>query len=98
MKTIYKYTLKPENIQQIELPIDFEILSVQMQEDDICLWAKVSAGISKVKRTICIYGTGVNIKEDDLTHIGTVQDGIYVWHIFIKDVSILDTFKNVLKS
>ena len=85
MKTIYKYPLEFDKVQQIELPIDYEMLSAQVQNEKICLWAKVSSTLHKVKRSIYIYGTGTEIQEDNLSHIGTVQDGIYVWHVFIKE-------------
>lgn len=84
MKIIYKYILEFDKKQQIELPLDAEILSVQMQNEKICLWAKVSSTLPKAKRTIYIYGTGTEIEKDNLSYVGTVQDGIYVLHIFIK--------------
>lgn len=84
MKTIYKYILEFDKKQQIELPLDAEMLSVQLQNGQICLWAKVSTTLPKIKRVIHIYGTGHHIEEDNLSYIGTVQDGGYVLHIFIK--------------
>lgn len=84
MKTIYKYTLDLKDKQQIELPLDADILSVQVQAEKICLWAKVSSTLPKEKRTIYIYVTGTEIEKDNSSYVGTVQDGIYVWHIFIK--------------
>ena len=83
-KAIFKYTLEFDKKQQIELPLDAEILSAQMQNEKICLWAKVSNTLTKRKKDVYIYGTGTCIQEDDLSYVGTVQDGIYVWHIFIK--------------
>ena len=84
MKTIYKYTLDLKDKQQIELPLDAEILSVQKQDVNICLWAKVTNTFPKKKVDIYIYGTGTEINEDNLDYTGTVQDGIYIWHVFTK--------------
>jgi hypothetical protein len=86
MKVIYKYILDVNREQSLELSIDSEILSVQMQGGNLCLWAMVNEELPKVKRNIHIYGTGITIHEDNLQYVGTVQDGDYVWHVFIENV------------
>lgn len=83
MVTIYKYPLKITDEQQIELPEDVRILTVQMQGGKAYLWAMVDTDAEKVKRTIQIFGTGISVDPDGLAYIGTVQRDGFVWHVFI---------------
>jgi len=57
------------------------------RDETVCLWAMSNTDESrKVRRMFRIYGTGRPIEEDpfSLNHIGTVQTGPFVWHIFEK--------------
>ena len=83
--TIYKYKISLLDKQELILPKQAKILSVQVQNGSICIWALVDENLEKEKRQVLIIGTGENI-EDDLfvyTYIGTIQQAPYVWHIFI---------------
>jgi hypothetical protein len=85
--TIYKYPLKITGTQQIELPINAVLLTVQMQGETLCLWAKVEERNTVDDRTIEIFGTGHPIDNYARSYIGTVQeecgaDGVLVWHVF----------------
>lgn len=88
MKTIYKYQIKIEASQEVVMTKSSEILTAQIQNDVVCIWAIVDPNeISTEKRNIEIFGTGQLIGEDlepDLKYISTVQtNGTgYVWHIF----------------
>lgn len=84
MKAIWKYPIKVEAQQSIEMPIGAEILCVQMQGEQPCLWAKVSPEGWPTKRTIVILPTGAEFEEMRGRYIGTFQmhNGMYVWHVF----------------
>ncbi len=85
MKKIFKYPIELAAIQTVELPKGAEILSVQFQREDLCLWAKVTEEAPRQNRTIVIYGTGHAIAEDaGDKFIATVQQhgGNFVWHVF----------------
>ena len=41
MRTIFKYRLKLVGSQTIEVPRDAEFLSVQLQNEKICVWALI---------------------------------------------------------
>jgi len=49
-KTIWKFTLDLVDEQQVSLPKDAEILSVQVQNGNICLWALVNPEAEKETR------------------------------------------------
>lgn len=84
MRTIYKYELKLEDEQTVEMPGFARILTVQVQDLKICLWAEVDTSFPTEARTIEIYGTGDEVLGLGRTYIGTVQRGAYVWHVYEK--------------
>ncbi len=58
-------------------------LDVQVQSGVITLWALVNPDARPVPRPFSIYGTGHTIENiGELSHIGTVQMGCLVWHVF----------------
>lgn len=86
MKKIYKYQLEVTDTQFIELPLGAEILTAQMQGDQLCLWAMVntlSDAITKIRR-IEIIGTGNPVPTGDLKYISTFQilGGSLIFHVF----------------
>jgi len=91
MKTIWKYKLNEALLhqahgQKISLPYASNILTVQEQNNELCLWAMVDPDeVRKVQRTICIHGTGHPVPNGaNKVHITTFQKmgGQLVWHVF----------------
>jgi hypothetical protein len=93
MKTIYKYQIAgPENKSShvsIEMPINAQIKTVQMQGLNVCIWAIVDLSPHPVTemRYFRILETGWEIEEalfEKYTYLGTVQvhGGLFIWHIF----------------
>lgn len=85
MKTIWKYLLEVVDDQLLELPLESEILTVQMQHGKPQLWAIVNPELSKEKRHIRIHGTGHRVSTvDTLKYISTFQmeNGVLVFHVF----------------
>jgi hypothetical protein len=58
MKTIWKYPLHLIDKQTVNMPKGAEILTVQIQNGTITMWALVDPESVKIKRTIEIFGTG----------------------------------------
>jgi hypothetical protein len=81
--TIWKYTLEPKHIQDIEMPTGAKILTVAMQFDTMCLWAMVDPSQPKMPRRIAVVETGYSVPTDGC-FLGTVQThgGKCVFHIF----------------
>jgi hypothetical protein len=57
-KVIWKFPLLIKDSQVIELPRNFEILTVQVQNRIACLWAMVNPEVATEKIIIEIIGTG----------------------------------------
>jgi hypothetical protein len=58
-KTIYKYPLLVTDYQDVLLPIGAEILTIQTQDQNACLWALADPNEpNKERRSIEIFGIG----------------------------------------
>ncbi len=81
---IWKYQLDIVPEQQIQMPFGARMLTVQNQDDKICLWAIVDPTSYKVFRDISIIGTGIEVDYNSLRgdYLGTVQILSLVWHVF----------------
>ena len=86
MSVIYKYPLKEQGIQYIEMPQGAVIVHVGNQFGKICLWAIVDPTAPAAKHGICIVGTGTVFQNQnsEMQHLGTVhlQDGVVMFHVF----------------
>jgi hypothetical protein len=85
-KQIWKYELQIKNLQEIEMPIGAEILTVQVQDNLPVLWALVDVQAEKERRVIEVLGTGNNIHYGmgaSRKYISTFQTiGGFVGHVF----------------
>ncbi len=85
--SIWKFILEPTDTQSIDMPLGARILSVDMQNSRVCLWAQVNPEAKIFARTIEIFGTGHPIEISDKIvreFIGTVlwPNGHLVFHVF----------------
>lgn len=71
---------------KIELPKDASILSLKVIGDDLNLWFKFNPAlkITFESYTIRVVGTGFETPTDGFSYIDTIIDGMFVWHVFIK--------------
>lgn len=85
-KTIWKFEIQPQQTS-VEMPKGAEILTIQMQYGNPCIWALVDPLNDKEIRSIEVFGTGHSIYYDmgiERKYIGTFQlaDGALVFHLF----------------
>lgn len=90
MRTIYKYPLKKDVCNIIELPLSTKILSVEAQGENIVLYGLMDTEEQiTVPYEFRIYGTGKEIEVDlePYTFLGTVNlyDGMVMAHVFYKE-------------
>lgn len=84
MQVIYKYPLKVERKQVVQMPLGAIILSAQFQGDVLCIWARVDTDKPAVNRLIHVYGTGHEMESHIHRYIATAQmlsTGL-VFHVF----------------
>lgn len=78
---IYKYQLQTATTQSVYMPLGAQILSIQTQNEIICIWVMVEEHKPQVQRVFQIVGTGQGF-DQNRKYLATVQLGSYVWHIF----------------
>lgn len=88
-KTIWKFEFKVDDEVALRMPFGTRVLSVGSQcSNHICVWALVNPKADLVEYTFHVRGTGHPIEQAILLRaplIGTVMDGVYVWHVFGPD-------------
>lgn len=86
IKQIWKFEINPNKVI-IEMPKGAEILTIQIQDENPCIWALVNPENEKDLRHFEIYGTGHDIKygfDTSRVYINTFQmhNGSLVFHLF----------------
>ena len=92
MRTVWKYALPVQDeIIEVEMPKGAEILHVDTQREQVCLWALVESEQEKEIRRFRIHGTGHPLANNAGTGYNTYDtyvgtsihlDGMLVWHVF----------------
>jgi len=89
MKTVYKYVLPITDVASIKMHKDAEIVHVDNQLEQLCIWAVVDNELPIVLRKFRIAGTGHRLDYDHLKvevkcHLGTVKlyGGALILHVF----------------
>lgn len=93
--TVWKYCVDYGQFQ-LDLPIDSEILSLQMQDGRPKLWVFVRPHNRTVTRYFQMLMTGSHNAPISRRYIGTVLDGLLVWHLFetLPPITNSDPFTN----
>jgi hypothetical protein len=86
MKEIWKFELEPQTGEQIlDMPSGAQILTVQTQGENICLWAEVDSSeiyLPKEKRTFIVHFTGVSYTRKCDSYMGTCTVDHFMFHVF----------------
>ena len=82
MKVIYKFPLPGLDYQEIPMPKDSKIMTVQMQNGTPCIWAVVDTEAPMEHKAFYVLGTGNPIEVPLGAHVGTFQLGDFVGHVF----------------
>jgi hypothetical protein len=84
MQTIWKFPLLITDIQTIAMPVGAQILTAQVQYDELQLWAIVDPHTANTGRTFAIATTGHAMQFSPDKYIATFQlnGGLFVGHLF----------------
>lgn len=92
-RRIWKYELAITDEQKIEVPPGFKPLHVGAQPTrlgglQLCLWAEVNEGTGSTDNMpllVRVIGTGNAMPDmSDFGYVGTVQMGLFVWHVYVE--------------
>ena len=85
MNQIWKYTFHPDT-KSFDIPKGANIISVDNQHENICMWAEVDTDQPEETRYFEVIGTGHNYPAGFVTleYIGSVQlsGGSLIFHIY----------------
>ena len=84
MKTIWKYSITDRPCQEIEVPLNAEILCVQLQDNIPTLWALVETEEPKRIFDILTYYTGDCWIDKKGQYIGSYQLAGCLYHVFVR--------------
>lgn len=81
--TVYKYPLPLGDVVEVEMPAGAQILTVQTQHGQPCIWAMVTPDAPPVVRRFRVAGTGHDLGEVG-AYLGTFQllEGAFIGHVF----------------
>ncbi len=81
-QVIWKFPLELVAEQDVEMPEDGRVLTIQTQGETLTLWALVDQTNKLAKRRIRLHGTGHPFAGHQGVYLATVQNGPFVWHFF----------------
>ena len=82
IKFIQKYILGRNETEQLILPVDAQLIHLNMYEDEITLWIMTHTKEKATElREFEILGDNWNV-ENNRFYVGTVISGKLVWHVF----------------
>ena len=86
MRSIWKFQFGASNRPALRMPDGAKVLSVQMQDSLITLWAEVDTTAVNEDRFFRVFGTGFDMPREmghSDVYLGTVQDADgFVWHVY----------------
>ena|SRR3990167_3802754 len=103
-RTIHKYHLPFGDAIEVQMPAGAEILAFAPQGDEpgnLFLWALVNPINPWEIRRFVLRGTGHPIDDGSVskaTHVGTVQDGPFVWHLFERHGYVVEALAGAASS
>ena len=84
MKTIHKYPLEISGRQEIRMPEDAEILHVGLDPNSSPhVWALVDTHAELQPMKFFVVGTGQEMLPWAMQHVGSFNQGPFVWHVFL---------------
>lgn len=79
---IFKYEIPIEGDFTLQLPKGAKIISFQLQKETPVIWAIVNEQLELETRYFEIVGTGFDFISTCREYIGSIQQDIFVWHLF----------------
>jgi len=84
MTRIYKYPISITQNQEILAPQGAQVIHAGLDpQGNPCVWAIVDPRNEDQPITILLYGTGWQMSEAPGRHIGTINHGPMMWHVFL---------------
>lgn len=87
MKAVFKFPLPVTDVAVVEMPVSAQVLTVQTQRGQPCIWAMCDEDGVYERRVFRVLGTGHSIPDkylEKLRYVSTFQlnGGDYIFHVF----------------
>jgi len=79
---IWKFHIPAEDRVTLKMPAASEILSLDVQNVSMHIWAKCDPYAKKIDRYFAVVGTGHAVPLHVKKYIGTAVVPPFVWHVF----------------
>lgn len=98
-KVVYKYPLSGRSFDTVRMPYKAKVLTAMFQGGTLCLWAEVDGdALANTETFVLVVGTGMEFPDvdmDDYRYVSTVQEGPFVWHVYVEDLDAKSPYKIV---
>lgn len=85
MKTIYKYPIEIHARQLVQMRAHAKVIHAGLDPaGNPCLWAEVDTDARLVNYEVYIVGTGLAMPEATVRHLGSILQGEFMWHVYIR--------------
>lgn len=88
-QSVWKFPLRVEDEQTIEVPVGTEPLKAEMQNGELCLWMLVDTDVSFCRKKVLVFGTGHKVNDtidrSDYVDSFMMHNGALVFHVFVTD-------------
>lgn len=86
MRTIFKYAIEITDVQVIHVKAGAVPLHVGLDPHGApCIWMKVNRDYDTEALVVYVVGTGHPLPTDAEIHLGSFNQGPFVWHVFVKN-------------
>jgi hypothetical protein len=85
VKVIWKYNIDLADTQVLRTKAGAKFLDVQIQNHYPTIWVEVDTEAAPKDYVIEVFGTGNPMTLFYRKHIGTIQDGGFVWHVYVRE-------------
>jgi len=86
LNEIWEFRIHITDKPLVAIPEEHEILCFQVQEGRPYIWALINRNSPIIQKRFRLLGTGnpidANINLTSKDYIGTIQLGVFVWHLF----------------
>ena len=88
VKSIWKFALKEDDFQTVSMPPQSKVLTAQVQNENVCIWALVDPNDSqRFDYPVWVHGTGHPVVDAAIQgrYVASVQleGGALVFHVFV---------------
>jgi hypothetical protein len=84
-KQIWKFPIVLKDRNWLTMPRGARFITAQIQDHNMCVWAHVQPEAQSEPVRVDVVGTGHDYDADGMSYLATMQQGPFVWHVFVPE-------------